>query len=501
MSKRTLNRRDFLRLAGGLAAGTLVAACQPKTVVVEKEVEKVVTQVVKETVKETVVVAGTPKVMEKEVTKVVEKVVTATPPPPEPVTIDVQSGWCANAEAGCDVWTPAIQMFNEQYPDITVELIATGVSPEDMMTAMAGGVAPDVYHFYVGGWTELMARGVMFPLDDLIDGADYFDPGIYLPPQWEYCQWDGKIYGIPVLEGGANPAFSWHKPLLEEIGADAENGPQNWEQVLDWAKKLNQYDEAGNLVRVGYDPLDAWGVTVLNWTMAFDAPYISGDKRTMLFDQGNWRQGLEAIAQLWQDAGVEKVAAFNQEWGYWTGYESSGFGNGKRAMITNGVWQPGDMKKTAGTTGIDPTTIGYTWHPCLNEGKKYVNFGQEHTLFMPKLTDAPGESFKFMAHMTSVEVNLLEFDIRGACMWSKPILEVLDLDSIPGLRWFFDAPSEADTLFNPGMVNTPIQTQVESLWRRAVEEAIYGAKTPEQALVDINAELQQSLDEYWEAQG
>lgn len=463
MKQQTFSRRDFLRMAGGLAAGALAAGCQPLT------------------------------------PAVVETVAPATPLPPAPVKIEVQSGWCADP-ASCDIWTPAIKMFNEKYPDITVEFISTGASPEDMMAAMAGGVAPDVYHFYVGGWTELMARGVMFPLDDLIKAAkDYFDPGIYLEPQWEYCTWNGKIYGMPALEDGANPAFSWHKPLLQEIGADAENGPKSWAEVLEWAKKLNKYDDAGNLVRVGYDPRDACGVTVLNWTMAFDVPYISEDKKTMLFDQENWKIGLGIIAQFWQDAGVAKMEAFNQEWEYWTGGLNSGFANGKRAMITNGVWQPGELLRRH-ADHLDVTTIGYGWQPCLNEGKKYVNFGQEHTLFMPKLTDQPEAGFKFMAHMTSVEVNKLEFEIRGACMWSKPIVEVLDLDSIPGLRWFFEAPNEADKLFSPNMVNTPIQTQVESLWTRAVEEAIYGAKTPEQALLDINSELQQSLDEYWEAQ-
>jgi len=76
-----------------LVGALVLSACQPQTVIVEKEVKvtqivkEVVTQIVKETVKETVVVAGTPKVVEKEVTKVVEKeikvekVVTATPEP------------------------------------------------------------------------------------------------------------------------------------------------------------------------------------------------------------------------------------------------------------------------------------------------------------------------------------------------------------------------------------------------------------------------------------
>ncbi len=75
---RTLSRREFLRVSALGAAGVAAAACQPKTVIVEKtvEVEK------EKVVKETVVVE---KEVEKEVTKVVEKekevVVTATPMP------------------------------------------------------------------------------------------------------------------------------------------------------------------------------------------------------------------------------------------------------------------------------------------------------------------------------------------------------------------------------------------------------------------------------------
>ena len=126
----------------------------------------------------------------------------------EPVTVQVQSGWCTDGE--CDIWTPSIEMFNEKYPNIAIDMIRVGVSPVDTMTAVAGGSAPDVYHRYVGGFAELMARGVMLPLDDLIAGDEDFDPDIYLGSQWDNGKWDGITYGIPVLEGGAMPAICWH---------------------------------------------------------------------------------------------------------------------------------------------------------------------------------------------------------------------------------------------------------------------------------------------------
>ena len=72
MSKN-VTRREFLRVSAVAAAGAVAVACQPQTVIVEKEkivketveVEKEVTTVVKETVE-----------VEKEVTKVVQKEVT-----------------------------------------------------------------------------------------------------------------------------------------------------------------------------------------------------------------------------------------------------------------------------------------------------------------------------------------------------------------------------------------------------------------------------------------
>jgi peptide/nickel transport system substrate-binding protein len=72
MNGNTISRRKFLHLASLTAAGAAAAACQPQTVVIEKEktveVEKVVKETVEKVVKETVVVEK-------------EKVVTATPPP------------------------------------------------------------------------------------------------------------------------------------------------------------------------------------------------------------------------------------------------------------------------------------------------------------------------------------------------------------------------------------------------------------------------------------
>ena len=379
-------------------------------------------------------------------------------------------------------------------------MIRLGVSPEDTMTAVAGGTAPDVYHRYIGGFAELMARGVMLPLDDLIAGATDFDPDIYMGTQWDNGKWDGVTYGIPVLEGGSMPAICWHKHLVEEAGGDPEVGPRSWPEMLELSRALLKFDDDGNLTQAGYDPKDAYAFTVIAWPVVFDENFISGDKRTFTFDSDAWAEGLNIIAQFWLDASADKMQAFADQWPYWTGYPSSGFNNAKRAMIMNGNWMPGAMRNVVDVPGVELDSIGYGFHPNLNEGLKAIDFGTGHTLFMPRSTEVAEDALKFMIHMTSVEVGLIEFEIRAAAMWSKPLLDAIDPSSVPGLQWFFDAPLEADRLWSPCEFLTPVQSQVENLWQRAIEETIVGAKSAEDSLVDINSELQQSLDEYWETQ-
>jgi oligopeptide transport system substrate-binding protein len=97
MEENMLKKKWGLLMALVVVSTLVLAACQPQTVIVEKEVPvtQVVKEVVTEVVKETVVVEGTPQVVEKEVTKVVEKVVEVTPTPvvtEKPVTLHFNLG-------------------------------------------------------------------------------------------------------------------------------------------------------------------------------------------------------------------------------------------------------------------------------------------------------------------------------------------------------------------------------------------------------------------------
>jgi ABC-type glycerol-3-phosphate transport system substrate-binding protein len=484
MNVKRLSRREFLSLATLAGGGLVAAACAPAPAPSAPQVvEKQVTTVVEKTV-------------EVPVTAVVEKVITATPPPKAPVTVKFQSGWWVGSAT--DTLTPVCAKFNEKYgPDIQVDLINLGTTPEDLLTAMAGGSANDVYHNYNFDATSLFARGVILPIDDLISAnAANFDPSIYLKEQWEGSTYQGKRMAMPAFEGVAYPAFCWNEAMLQEIGADP-TGDFDWPMMIDWAKKLNKFDAADNLTQMGLDTLDANGNFVESWAQFADTEYINPDRTKFLFDNPKFTTVMNYLAQPWWDAGVDKVAAFAQQWGYWTGGTNSGFANGVRAMILNGGWQPGELAKTQ----KDPSwKIGYTWVPTLTPKQKAIGFGGTHQLLIPKICKVPDEAFTLEVYCTSLEVAMMEYDIRGIACWSKPFSETADFSKYPGLDWFMAAPTQADSVWSPARTQTPIGGEVSNLWNRAVQETIYKTKPAEQALLDINAELQKSLDDFYAAQ-
>ncbi len=98
------SRRQFLTTAAVAAGGTLLAACQPKVV----EVEKVVTQIVKEEV----IVEGTPKIVE----KVVEKVVEVAAPAEKAVDVRYM-WWGSEQQRAIDM---QLELFKDLAPNINM---------------------------------------------------------------------------------------------------------------------------------------------------------------------------------------------------------------------------------------------------------------------------------------------------------------------------------------------------------------------------------------------
>jgi len=198
MEKRTMNRRDFLRLTAAVATGAVMAACAPATPqIVEVEKEVPVEKVVKETV-----------VVEKEV--VVEKPAK----PPEKVKLRWWSYYAPSNR--CLMCAGIAKEYEDEHPDVTIEL-AHGMSAyqEKLATAFAAGDPPELYGTTHTTWLLQVKDGAVLELEDW-----YHESGMMEkvhPGAKAWCTVKGKLYGVSAWDVFCQEWY-YNRAVFEELG-------------------------------------------------------------------------------------------------------------------------------------------------------------------------------------------------------------------------------------------------------------------------------------------
>jgi multiple sugar transport system substrate-binding protein len=484
MQKR-INRRDFLRMAGGLAAGTALAACAPQTVIVEKEVQVertvVVEKEVEKVVKETVIVEGTPKVVEKTVTEIVQEVVTATPVAAQPITLEWWVNWGGVWGAACE---NIAQMYMYGNPDVTVNVLKSSAALEKLLTAVAGGTAPNTM---TSIWTaDLAMRGALLPMDDMMD-ATGFDRENFYDAQWTRTSWDGKIYGVPGVESAFIVGLGWNKGLFEKAGLDPDMPPTTLEELKAFSDQITERDQAGNVTVIGFRPTDAIGSVLAVWASLFGAEYYDASTGTYSLDRAEMAEALEYIVSFYEEYGPENMAAFSTNYGTWTGSANAGFTRGVQGLIINGYWMPGELAKLA----EEGTEFGYDWVPSKTGDNIQMIGGWADVI--PTGTQDVEQTWDFVAAVASDEASKIALDTAGGFCASKSFLEGINASQYPGLDWFLNSGLEADQVV--AEPSFPGYSMAQSNWNALIEEVAFGRQTIEAGLQELQQITQKAHDE------
>ena len=251
MKKESVTRRDLLRMGGLGGMLLLAAACAPK--VVEKVVEKEVTKIVKEVVKETVIVAGTPQVVEKEVTKVVkETVIVEKLVPAEKVTIEL---WAPHPfEDNIKITEFVQENFLPDHPDTEFKFTQVPSEYEQKFkTAAAGGTLPDLFAVDGINLPTFASRGLCVELDEMVVPKDVLDD--FYPSARAEMQWRGKTYAT-VIETNSQ-ALRINVDKMDEAGVQP---PETWDDLITVGQKLT-FDENGkhpNEAGFDWDAVNQW---------------------------------------------------------------------------------------------------------------------------------------------------------------------------------------------------------------------------------------------------
>jgi len=251
----------------------------------------------------------------------------------EPVTMTFWHN--ATTGPGAAFWEETVAAFQEEYPNVTIEIQSIQNEELDgkLQTALNAGDAPDVFMQRGGGKMAAMVRaGQLMDITDLIS-----DETKALIPEGSFAanSLEGKVYAMPVavLPGGI-----WYSQDLFEQAGITET-PKTIEDLNDAVSALK---DAG-IQPIALGAKDAWPAAHWYYHFALRAcspETLEAAGQEMNFDDPCW---VEAAQNLADFAATEP---FNE--GYLTTSAQQGAGssagllaNHQAAMELMGAWNPG----------------------------------------------------------------------------------------------------------------------------------------------------------------
>lgn len=247
----------------------------------------------------------------------------------------------ANSQAFLNYWTgwsgfefDALQIlidkFNQEHPNIFVNMTTVFGQYDKVLTAIAGGNPPDVVSaVWLNQLTAMAARDGLTPLDeyaarDGIDGSEYFKN------VWDAWHADGHLWGLMVTVNA--DVLGYRRDLFAEVGLDPDKPPTTIAELDEAARALDKIDSNGNIERYGFFPTSLYW-----WGYVFGGSYYDEASKKMTLNDPKIVAALDWMRGYAERLDITKVEAFESGFGDYASPQNAFF-SGKQAMTRAGEW-------------------------------------------------------------------------------------------------------------------------------------------------------------------
>lgn len=232
--------------------------------------------------------------------------------------------------------------FEKIHPDVSIQPVYTGdyaTTVTKALTAFRGGNAPQMAVIGDIEAYSLMDAGAIVAASDLAkdnDGKKWIDS--FYPAFIRHI--NGKVWGVPFQR--STVVLYWNKQAFEKAGLDADTPPANWQQVVDFGKKLVVKD-GDNVSQWGIEiPTTPNGYWVFQGFAATNGAHLDNGKGTAVyFNTPNNIETLQWLTDLGQKEGVSPKGAI--AWGT----TPQDFLSGKTAMMVTTTGNLSVVRKNA----------------------------------------------------------------------------------------------------------------------------------------------------------
>jgi multiple sugar transport system substrate-binding protein len=214
MSKKsgTVNRRDFLKIAGGATAAGILAACVPSTLAP--------TQAPTQAPPPTAAPGATSA----------PQATATTAPPAAPITLTY-----GRHDEGLGV-NDTIKTFQAAHPNITIKMNVIDNFHDHVYALAAAGALPDVIRSWEAMDIELGRHGIFEDIQPYVDATSDFHPEDFYDNWWKYPVSGGKRFGVP--DASAPHLCFYNMDIFDKAGVPYPDPNWTWDEFIATAQKL-----------------------------------------------------------------------------------------------------------------------------------------------------------------------------------------------------------------------------------------------------------------------
>jgi sn-glycerol 3-phosphate transport system substrate-binding protein len=375
-----------------------------------------------------------------------------------------------------------VEQFNESHQNIQVTATYQGGYAEIMgkvwNAVYAEQTLPHVGH--LGGAPLLGETGAIVPITDFTDGPNGIDRSRIYEAFWEYNSAGGQIWSMPF--NNSVSVLYYNRDLFTAAGLDPDRPPTTWEEVVKYSQALTR-DTDGN------GEIDQWGFNTNRDTHWYVSAMFLGNGAQIVNDEQtevlyNSPEAVEML-QLWGDL----VSTYQIMPPAQHGEAQGDFLAGKLGMLLRSCSAiPSSAEEVTFDLGVAtiPAVAGRDPVAPIGGGSLVIFRNDdpailEATWEFVKFMTSPKSSLYFSTHSGYVSIykDALEWPELQAYLEEHPLQRV----PIESLQYSYAIP-----VF-------PALGTSDGALRRAVEAVELGAATPQEALDQAKAIVDQNIAE------
>lgn len=375
-----------------------------------------------------------------------------------------------------EFWTISLQPFFTDYvnglvagyqranPGVQVKWVDVQFQAieQKLLAAIAGGVPPDVANLNVEFTGRVAERGALLDMDAAVPAADRAK---YFEGLWASGRFKGRSYGIPWYI--APPVLIYNSELFKKAGLNPLDPPATEEAMIQAAKRIKDRGQV-----YGFMPLID-GTRLMHQFLENGLPVLSENGKRAVFNSPAHVAYLQKYVDLYEK---DYFPDDTLRRGFTGAVER--YSAGQLGMLLVGPQFLLRVKES------NPEVYAKTFVAPYPMGKGRVIHAPLMVLAVPKASRHQQEAVKFALFVTNDE-NQLAFSKLTVIFPStkKAVADPYFKQRGAGPEWKARAIAADELRFGRDLtVVVPNQSELDKIFREAVESAFFGKMSPKEAL-------------------